>query len=88
MNKIINIVTEHKSIAVKNYLYEAASCLRSIENNFKGQYLGEGEEQLEATEENFIKLLVYHINRNMDQKNKLFLIQILRDIKIKNLLDK
>lgn len=40
MNKIINIVTEHKSIAVKNYLFEAASCLRSIENNFKGQYLG------------------------------------------------
>ena len=72
MNKIINITIEYKNIAVKNCLFEAASCLRSIENNFKGQYLGDGEEQLEATEENFIKLLVYHINRNKDQKINYF----------------
>lgn len=45
-------------------------------------------EQLEAIEENFIKLIEYYINRDLDQENKLFLIQILRDIKIKNLLDK
>lgn len=86
---LLNKVTNLKDEAVKNYLWDAASSLRSIENNFKGQYLGEGEIQLEPTLENFRYLLIVYINRintNIDSKN--FLITILRDLTIENILDK
>jgi hypothetical protein len=78
-----------KDEAVKNYLWDAASSLRSIENNFKGQYLSEGEIQLEPTLKNFRYLLSIYINKkNVDIDSKNFLIAILRDLTIENILDK
>lgn len=86
---IMRKVIYAKDEAIKNYLWDAASSLRSIENNFKGQYLGEGEIQLEPTLKNFRYLLSIYINKkniNIDSKN--FLIAILRDLTIENILDK
>lgn len=85
MRKVIYLKDE----AIKNYLWDAASSLRSIENNFKGQYLGEVEIQLEPTLKNFRYLLSIYINKkNIDIDSKNFLIAILRDLTIENILDK
>ncbi len=86
---IMRKVIYSKDEAIKNYLWDAASSLRSIENNFKGQYLGEGEIQLEPTLKNFRYLLSIYINKkNIDIDSKNFLIAILRDLTIENILDK
>ncbi len=86
---IMRKVIYSKDEAIKNYLWDAASSLRSIENNFKCQYLGEGEIQLEPTLKNFRYLLSIYINKkNIDIDSKNFLIAILRDLTIENILDK
>jgi hypothetical protein len=85
---LIDKVIDLKIVAIERLLWEAAASLRSIENNFKNQYLRDGEYPLEPNLVNFIILLRLYIKRTNDIESKKFLISILRDLTIINILDK
>ena len=77
--QIIDYLLTEKDKSVKLQIFEASSILRSIENSFKGQF---GEIKNEATVENFISLLNFHIDKIYSVDTKSYLISVLRDFKI------
>ena len=77
--QVIDYLLYEKDKSVKLQIFEVSSVLRSIENIFKGQF---GSIKKEATAENFISLLIFHIDKSSSVEAKSYLISVLRDFKI------